>query len=136
MAVGRAALTAAIEQAWQSLVGVRDELKDQGMGIAAARLGRLCTELDDLRAVLVQRAPSPGELSEALADELARRATMHALAVMPDVERKWSAGDDPRSATTAAIASSFVVGYGACLDDSRSAKAIFRERRRVKAVRK
>lgn len=136
MSAGRAALVLVIERSWQSLVTVRDELKDQGMGIAAARLARLCTELDDLRAVLVQRAPAPGELSEALADELARRATMHALAVMPDVERKWLAGDDPKTATTGAIASSFVVGYGACLDDSRSAKAIFRERRRVKAVRK
>lgn len=133
---GRAALTLAMERSWQTLVSVRDELKDQGLGMAAARLSRLCTELDDLRAVLVQRAPAAGELSEALAGELAKRATMHAEGVMPEVERRWVSGEDPRTAVVAAIASGFVVGYGACLDDSRPAKSVFRDRGRSKGARK
>ena len=130
---GRAALTLAMERSWQTLVSVRDELKDQGLGMAAARLSRLCTELDDLRAVLVQRAPAAGELSEALAGELAKRATLYAEQA---VERVDLETPDPMMPITEAIASGFVVGYGACLDDSRPAKSVFRDRGRSKGARK
>lgn len=134
---GRAALTLAMEGAWSQLLEVRDEVKDQGMGLIAARLTRICTELDDLRAVMAQRAPSAAELAGPVANELASRATFHAQRVLGelDVPGMLEGSVTPVAAInalTATVASAFVLGYGACVDDSKTAKAILRDRRRLR----
>lgn len=137
VAPGRAALTLVMETAWKSLLEVRDELKDQGMGIIAARMTRLCTELDDLRAVLVQRTPDPAELAGPVATELAKRATLHAQRALGELDIVAIVGGEMDSevaiqALTGTVASAFVIGYGACVDDSKPAKSALRERRKVK----
>lgn len=133
---GRAALTAAMEGAWQSLLEVRDTVKDHGMGLVAARLTRICTELDDLRAVMEQRV-EPAELAGPVANELASRATFHARRALGELDMpKMLAGEMEyqvaSDALTATVASAFVLGYGACVDESKTAKAILRDRRRVR----
>lgn len=134
---GRAALTAAMEGAWQALLEVRDTVKDHGMGLIAARLTRICTELDDLRAVMEQRAVEPAELAGPVANELASRATFHARRALGELDMpKMLAGEMEyqvaSDALTATVASAFVLGYGACVDESKTAKAILRDRRRVR----
>ncbi len=134
---GRAALTLAMEGAWQALLEVRDTVKDQGMGLVAARLTRICTELDDLRAVLEQRSTDPAELAGPVANELASRATMHAQRAlgeldMPRILRGGMEYGPALDALTATVASAFVLGYGVCVDESKTAKAILRDRRRVR----
>lgn len=137
VAPGRAALTLAMEGAWKALLEVRDEVKDQGMGIIAARLTRLCTELDDLRAVLVQRSPDPAELAGPVASELASRATLHAQRALGELDIVAIVAGEMDAevairALTGTVASAFVIGYGACVDDSKPAKSKFRDRRKVK----
>jgi hypothetical protein len=134
---GRAALTAAMEGAWAALLEVRDTVKDHGMGLVAARLTRICTELDDLRAVMEQRSVDPAELAGPVANELASRATFHAQRALGELDVPGMlAGTVPAvaavNALTATIASAFVLGYGACVDESKSAKTILRDRRRVR----
>jgi hypothetical protein len=132
--LGRAALTRAMESAWQSLLAVRDDLKDEGMGILAARVTRLCSELDDLRAVLAMGGPDPDELAGPVADALAGRATSHAQRALGELDlvgivRGALPSEVSIAALTNTVASAFLIGYGACVDDSKPAKTVFRARR-------
>jgi hypothetical protein len=137
VATGRAALTEAVERCWRDLLEVRDSCRAQGMGIIGARLQRVCTELDDVRAVLEQRAPEATG-AVAVAAELVNRATMYAGPEADELATHVRAGGDNgdpgfvERAATARIARGFVMGYSACLDDSKSATVIHRQRRRVK----
>lgn len=132
VAAGRAALTEAVERCWRDLLEVRDRCRDQGMGIIGARLQRVCTELDDVRAVLEQRAPEATG-AVAVAAELVNRATMYAEPIAARVAGELTGeGFVDQVAIVGVVARSFVVGYSACLDDSKSATAVHRQRRRVK----
>lgn len=124
---GGAAIKEALTRCWRDLAEVRDSCKASRMGIAAARLGRVCTELDDIQAAM-GRAPAPAELVAELATQLANRAAMYATPRMRALVDAINAGKSSDDAIAAEIASGFITGYGACLDDNKNAPASKRGR--------